>query len=221
MADLLVNALNIFIDSLFAQLNAGSLPDDFFTMPGLWATVRQEDYEGAKKLYLDENKNRELIEKIDFVQYEVHQKRKEIIQTAMDQGVKVYFVANYNLAPPPIALGKALHSDAVIETQYASGGAHMAPLGEKLPSDYKQKFDLNGKNHLSADRIIDASTADFPEQVWFVKNVWHVRCFYASDYNEFLLWLLHQPRQVGVFDSPLYSQFLDSQDDGRTLAPLV
>ncbi len=220
LGDLLTKGLNILLDALLEDLSQEFLPENFFTMPGLWATVKQDDYETAKSLHLDKTKNAKLIEKIDFVQYEVHQKRAEIIQEAMDNGVKVYFVANYNLAPPPIGLDKALHSDAVIEAQNASAGATFAPLGDTLPRGYIQQNACCGKNHLSPDRIIDASTSDFPDQVWFVKNVWHVKCLYGSDYNEFLLRLLHEPEQVGVFDSPQYPQFLTSDDNGITLSHL-
>jgi len=222
IADPVVKGLNTLIDALIFDLEeSGFLRDNFFTMPGLWATVRQEDYEDAKALHLDKDNHAKLIEKIDFVQYEVHQKRKALIESAKANGVKVYFVANYNLAPPPISPEAAVHSDATIETVYAGGGATLAPLGQVLPADYKQKNVCQGHNHLSSDRIIDASTADFPDLVWFVKNVWHVRCFYGSEYNEFLLWLIHSPEQVTVFDSDDYPQFLVSFDDGMTIAPLI
>lgn len=217
IGDVIVNFANAGLAALLDDFNKIIIQEVFLTMPGLWGLVDAEDYEAAKTNLLDPQKQAGLIERIDYVQYNVHQKRKEIIQNAMADGVRVTFVANYNLAPAPVYASSSLHSDAVIETTRASGGAYCAPLGTTLPPGYVQQNACSGHNHISPDNIIDASTADFPNQVWFVKNVRHVRCLYSSDYNEFLLWLIDQSTQVTVFSSPDYPQFLGSDDDGMTL----
>ncbi len=217
IGDVIVGFANAGLAALLDDFNKIIIQKIFLTMPGLWAVVRAEDYEAAKTNLLDPQKQTGLIERIDYVQYNVHQKCKEIIQNAMADGVRVTFVANYNLAPAPVYASSSFHSDTLIETARASGGAYCAPLGTTLPAGYMQQNACSGHNHISPDNIIDASTADFPDQVWFVKNVRHVRCLYGSDYNEFLLWLIYQPTQATVFSSPDYPQFLGSDDDGMTL----
>ena len=217
IADAIVNFVNEGLAALLDSFTEEIMKEIFLTMPGLWAVVRQEDYEAAKTSLLDPQKHAGLIERIDYVQYNVHQKRKEILQSAMADGVKVAFVANYNLAPAPVYASSSFHSDTLIETARASGGATCAPLGTTLPAGYVQQNACSGHNHISPDNIIDASTADFPDQVWFVKNVGHVRCLYGSDYNEFLLWLNHQPTQPTVLTNPDYPQFMGSDNDGMTL----
>lgn len=220
IADGLVDFANAGLAALLDSFTEEIMKEIFLTMPGLWAVVRQEDYETAKTSLLDPQKHAKLIERIDYVQYNVHQKRKEIIQSAMADGVKVAFVANYNLAPAPVYASSSFHSDTLIETARASGGATCAPLGTTLQAGYVQQNACAGHNHISPDNIIDASTADFPDQVWFVKNVGHVRCHYGSAYNEFLLWLQHSPEQPTVFTNPGYPQFLGSDNDGMTLYPI-
>jgi len=217
IADLIVDFANSGLAALLDSFTEEIMTEIFLTMPGLWAVVRQEDYEAAKTALLDPQKHAGLIERIDYVQYNVHQKRKEILQNAMADGVIVAFVANYNLAPAPVYASASFHSDTLIETARASGGATCAPLGTTLPAGYMQQNLCGGHNHISPDRIIDASTADFPDQVWFVKNVGHVRCLYGSAYNEFLLWLQHSQDQPTVFTSPDYPQFLGGENDGMTL----
>jgi hypothetical protein len=217
IADRLVDFANAGLDALLDSFTEEIMKEIFLTMPGLWAVVRQEDYEAAKTNLLDPQKHAVLIERIDYVQYNVHQKRKEIIQNAMTNGVTVTFVANYNLAPAPAYASSSFHSDTLIETVRASGGAYCAPLGTTLPAGYLQQNACSGHNHISPDNMIDASTADFPDQVWFVKNVGHVRCLYGSEYNEFLLWLQHRQEQPTVFTNPDYPQFLGSDNDGMTL----
>lgn len=221
IADALVRFANEGIGTLLGRVDQELMKEVLITMPGIWAVVRADGYDEAKERLLDPVKNAKLIERIDYVQYNVHRQRKQLIQGAIDSGVKVFFVANYNLAPAPIYKGPDPHSDSLIETVCASGGATCAPLGETLPDSYEQINALDGNNYLSADGVIDASTCDFPDRTWFVKNVRHVICPYGSQYNDFLLWLMEQDTQPTVFSDAAHPQFVESADGGMTLSPVT
>jgi len=221
IADALVRFANNGIGALLGRVDQELMKEVLVTMPGIWAVVRADVYEQEKERLLDPVKNAKLIERIDYVQYNVHRQRKQLIQGAVDSGIKVFFAANYNLAPAPIYKGPDPHSDSLIETVCASGGANCAPLGERLPDGYEQINALGGKNHLSADGIIDASTCDFPDRTWFFKNVGHVDCPYASQYNDFMLWLMEQEAQPTVFSDAAHPQFMESADGGMTLSPVT
>ena len=72
---------------------------------------------------------------------------------------------------------------------------------------------------MSPDRVIDASTCLFPEQVWFFREVAHIGTFYESDFNAFVFWLLEQEEQPTVWTDADHPQFMAAGDAGMTLHP--
>ena len=218
---IIVMLANKFIGSLQERVFKEVLIDNLCTMPGMWSLVREDAYEQAKDTLLDKTKYAGLIKKIDSFHYNVRQKRKEIITDAMRKGMTVYFCSHYNDAMIPLYPSAVVQSDGLIETVCTSAGAVCAPLGSTLPKGYVQKNTCCGKNHLSADGIIDASTCMFPEQTWFFNNVAHVGCPYGSEYSEFVFWLLSSQTQQTVWSNPLYPQFMTSEDRGATIHPLI
>jgi len=219
--DRVLNLANAGTKALVDRAFKEVLQDNLCTMPGLWALVREGNYETAKNNLLDKTKNAKLIARIDDFHYNVRVKRQEIISNIMKQGVIVAFCSHYDLSSMPVFPSAAGQSDGLVETPCTSGGAACAPLGGTFPKGYVQKNTLGGKNYISPDNIIDASTCMFPDQVWFFKDVQHVACPYGSDYNAFVMWLLAQKTQPTVWTDARYPQFFGTNDNGKTLYPLA
>ncbi len=207
-----LNLLNNGIDTLYDRLSNELVIDIFATMPGIWAAMRPDAYEMAKQNLLDPQAHAILIEKIDYFHYNVRLKTAEILQEAMDTGVKVAIVSHYNTPAIPLFESADETGDGVLDTYCTSGGANCAPIGKWLTG--------TSESFLSPDSAIDASTCMLPDKVWFFKNLRHVGCPYNSEYNEFIFWLLEQQEQPTVFSNPLYPQFFATDDGGMTIYPL-
>lgn len=210
--DILVN----FADSLFANLQDRIydevFQDTFITMPGIWDLIALEDYEDAKAYLLDARTDAALITKIDDYHYNVQAKLPELLSEATENGVKVNVVSHYNMQGVPITPSYNEQNDNVIDTKYTSGYAVCAYLDETLPDDYKQQNTVCKDvthDHISADRIIDASTCLLPEQTWFLKNQKHVGYMYGTELMDFILMLCLGDEQYTVNDAGQYSQFME------------
>lgn len=210
--DILVN----FADSLFANLQDRIydevFQDTFITMPGIWDLIALEDYEDAKAYLLDPRTDANLIARVDNYHYNVQAKLPELLEEAMENGVKVNVVSHYNMQGVPITPSYNEQNDNVIDTKYTSGYAVCAYLDETLPADYKQQNTVCQDvthNHISADRIIDASTCLLPEQTWFLKNQKHVGYMYHTELMDFILMLCLGDIQYTVDNTQQYSQFME------------
>lgn len=178
------------------------------TMPGMWSFVRDERYEEAKKV-LCADAPESFIAMIDAYHYDIQCKKEEILRAAKADGVKICVLSHYNNGNVPITSSALAHGDSLIETACTSGGATVADFGSTLPTGYTQPG-CTAHNHISPDRIIDASTCLFPENTWFIKNMAHVGCRKDSAYGAFVQWLLSCERQPTVFDDARYPQFMQT-----------
>lgn len=218
LADSLVDWANGIIDTYLDDIYDLLLKDVFGKMPGILDLVAAEDYETAKAYMLDSSKNAKIIERSDEYIYNVQTKAKSILDSAMSDGVGVYVICQYNMQALPVSVNSDLNNDLLIDVKYASAGAYCADLDKTLSDGYKQAKE-DGHNHLSADRVVDASTCMYPENTWFIKDQAHV------DYNvgpstDFIFWLADSDKQLTVFDSSEYPQFMKYDYDDNSLEPL-
>ena len=97
---------------------------------------------------------------------------------------------NREVAPPenkgaPVTETARWNSDGVIETYNTSGFATVADMGTTLGADYVQAVDM-GRNMISPDNIVDASTCQAPMQTWFtITSTTSMKCMYQQ-----ICWLL-------------------------------
>ncbi len=244
LKQLSVNSDNQFLYDLFSALDAAGLLETVFEsvlsgantleesgmfsrflreyigrIPGFWALVSSENYQAARDFAVQTPELQEeyavLLAKLDRYHYEVSAKADEIMQTAKDVTGKVGVVCGYGEIMPPVTSDNTRQSDSVILTVDESNGATCAPLGETFAADYVQKVN-DGHNHISPDRIIDASTAFFPDNTWFVKYGHHSfsgsgelirNVFYTDGFN--------------VFSNPDYPQFMLRNASTGELSPLT
>ena len=193
-------------DRVFDEL----LTPVFGTILGLWAFVPDADYEAAKAINLDPETQAGLIAKADYYHYQVQCRAEEILNSAIDSGVRVMIVAGYNIYGTPLIENMYNDSDCTVDTKYASAGATVARMNETLGEDYKQANCECGHNHLSPDGRIDASTCILPENTWFIKDMLHSngQPGISAMYN----WFIYADEYHNVWSNPLYPQFLQNDE---------
>jgi len=155
----------------------------------LWDFIPLEHYDDLKAELLDEEENATLIEKSDFMHYEVMSADGKYnyadgFKKAQQAGTNVYIMAGYDIQ---IVTGMSVSSDAIIPTNAATG-AVCAPLGERFADGYVQAVDT-GFNQLSPTMTVDASTGYLPEHTWYVQD-YHHGMTYKDEYTRDLLYTL-------------------------------
>ena len=216
VAELLYASHLLDFTPALGEFLAGNLMDPLFrttlvpllaTMPAIWAFVPPEYYKEAKKVLGDDPKYGELKARADRFQREVMVPGPALLKKAKANGVKVAVIASYQWAPIPVTKDSFYHSDRLIETARAAGGATIAPFGQTLPpSDGSVKY-------RSADNIIDASTCALPDQTWFVKYNWHN----PDCLEDLRQWIIHSKTYPSVFSNPEFPQFLQRTEDGKAV----
>ncbi len=200
--------LNEQLDRIFDDY----LIDVMGTMPGVWSFVPDEYYEDAKKAtFRGLDKYDELEKKVDYYHYNVQCKLTSIINKAKRNGTAVVSALGYDISSVPVTAEKENHSDFLIDTEYMSIGATVAKMGETLGDNYKQKKTSCGHNHVSPDKIIDASTGAFPEHTWYIKGNLHNE--FVDPYLEFITWLILFDGQPNVRSNKNYPQFMEIKND--------
>ena len=212
------NSLDYTIDRCRDSLYDYSLKSFMGCIPGLWTFVPQEDYEAAKAFMLDEDENARLIAKIDRYHYGVMDRTGELLDSAMEDGVRLAIISNYGKAAVPAITDDGYQSDFLIDTRRTSLGATCAPFGKTLGADYVQAVD-DGHNHLSPDGIIDASTCMYPENTWFIKDMMHT--WYTRGYLSFAYDFIYSDTAITVFDDPRYPQFMLNDHATGELVPVT
>ncbi len=190
----------------------------FGTLLGLWAFVPDRSYEEAKKINLDPETQAGLIAKADYYHYQVQCRADEILNGALESGVRIMIVAGYNIQRTPLVEAMDNNSDATVDTKYASAGATVALLNETLGEGYVQKCTDCGHNHLSPDGVIDASTCILPENTWFIKDMLHSNAH--DGIMEMYYWFLYSGEDVDVWSNPKYTQFIQNDKPNLRVIPM-
>ena len=77
----------------------------------------------------------------------------------------------------------------------------------------------DGHSHISADRVIDASTALFPDNTWFVKYAHHQ--VHYREYSLELVQNIFYTDGFDVFSDPAFPQFMVFDVRTNTVSPLT
>lgn len=209
--DFLTFVANDTVATSFDRGNDVMLRDCLGTMCGFWALCPDEDFDSARETIFGghEDEYPVLMEKLDGVR-EFVMSTEDTLKDAMESGVKLSFVSNYNAALVPVYERAYVNGDSVLETELTSNFATVAPLGETLSAEYLATAD---RSFVSPDRVIDASTAVFTENTWFVKDAPHVAADYDTGFSEFTFTLLESEVQPTIYTFPQYPQFLIADDE--------
>ncbi|MCQ2476326.1 MAG: hypothetical protein MJ125_00640 [Clostridia bacterium] len=212
--DGIINLGNKLVENLGDRVFDECLIPIFGSMPGIWAFVPAEYYEGALS-FMKIDKSSGLYEQI--ARYRTAQSNvADNLQKAMADGVRVYIFCGYDVQRTPLVTAWHNTSDGTVDTKYASLGATCADDGSVLEDEYISS--LEDKKYVSPDKCIDASTCALPDCTWFNKGWLH--CNGQKAIDEFYNTLLQSDEQLTVFSNEKYPQFLKNDDHAETLTPV-
>lgn len=196
-----------FIDDIFNALVPHIFPSLGY-WGSLWDFIPLEKYEDTKKMLLDAEESAPLIEKSDRFHYEIYPKISEKLQECIDNGMNISIISGTGNR---IVTGLNENSDAIITTA-SSTGAAVAPYGERFADGYVQINDCGGKNKVSPDMTIDASTAYLPDNTWFVNGLFHGMTYWDNYSRSLMMTLLFTDNITDVYSDPAYPQFRDTSN---------
>lgn len=185
----------------------------FGRMLTLWGLVQPEDYESAIDYIFGGRmaENAAFLKRADALQ-EMMNGRTSLLNEMIDSGVEIAVVAHYGTPVVPVYENADFNGDGTLETYQMSGYATVAPYGETLGDDYAAE----NPRYLSPDRVVDLSTALFPEYTYIIKGAPHVSGSYGTEYADFIVWLLTYDGEFYAGASERYPQFMVS-DSSQTL----
>ncbi|HOU09378.1 MAG TPA: hypothetical protein PL044_00900 [Clostridiales bacterium] len=138
----------------------------------MWSLVPSYAYPQARQRWLSDDAHAEIRRQTDLY-YRAQLDSDENILKLVNRGVDVFDIVDYNQYLYTIAGSwDEVNSDGVIHCDSTSMGATFGMVDTPLPDDYVQAVD-DGHNHISPDRIVDASTGLLPDRTFYFRNQHH------------------------------------------------
>lgn len=188
---------------------------------GMWALCPSGDYPTAAEKYLSSPEMADIKEQTDKY-YNAQLNAHKNIQTMVDKGVQVFCFVEYDIKM--INVGETWNTqnaDYIIQVDSTSMGAHTANVGETLPEDYVQQ-NTNctdpSHNHISPDRVVDASTGLLPETTFYFDGQKHERTALNDVILRLALELITSDDVKDVHTSPDYPQFNVGREPANLIA---
>lgn len=201
-----------FVDNLLNTLFPKLVPTLGY-WGSLWDFIPTDKYESAKKQLLDPEESARLIEISDRYHYEILPSMNEKLTECIENGMNISIIAGVG---ERIVTGMNVDSDGIITTN-GSTGATCAPYGTRFADGYVQKNSCGGKNKISPNMEIDASTAYLPDNTWFVDGLFHGMT-YKDNYTRVLMeTLLLTDNITDVYSDKNYPQFKYSTNASHTV----
>lgn len=204
--DYFTDYFNKWVSDYFDKANDDVLRERLGTMAGMWSFCPDEYFDSAyEKIFAGHESEYPVCEDIKEIG-NFNKQTENILAKAYEEGVNITFVSHYNTPAAPVYDSAVMNSDGVIETVLTSNFATVADYGKTLSDEYIAS--VADKKYVSADKVIDASTALYKDYTWFVKNAEHVACDYGTEMNDFVFMLLEYDGQPDIGSFPEYPQFL-------------
>lgn len=169
-------------DELIPNLNSmagNAVLSTIGTVPAFYGLMSSENYYATEKFLFDtpekQEKYRGILEKSRYYHDNVQANKDNIIEMFIADGKNFAIVSEYGYNMLPVTSDNDRMSDGMIGTYATSFGATCTDVDKTFDENYVQaKECVCGKNHISPDRQIDASTCKYPDITWFAKNLKHV-----------------------------------------------
>lgn len=183
----------------------------------IWDFIPLEYYEKVRDMHLDPVENAQIIEKSDYVHFEVMANYHENLQRCVDEyGINISIVAGSGIHA---VSGLMENSDAIIATD-DSTGAQCAPFGKRYADGFTgalTQCDNPEHDHVSPSMEVDASTAFLPENTWFVEGLYHGMTFHDEYSRSLALKNLLTDEIVNIYSDPAYPQFHESTNNNNAV----
>lgn len=167
------DALNGILDAV-----GDTLAGDYLGYSTLmWGLVPSENYPASREKYLTDKPN--IAKQTDWF-YNAQKNRYENILTAIDDGVEVFDIVDYNYTLYELVDSwDDVNADGIIHLDSESMGCYSAGVDKKLPADYKSPVnnctDPEYHDHSDPNGIVDAYCGLLPETTFF---------FYGQDHED-------------------------------------
>ncbi len=204
---LLMKALDTAVDKLLA--------DVFSKNTNMWALLPKEYYAEASAELLSAPEYAKIKAQTD--RYHIAQvNSNKNIQNLVDNGVQVFNIVDYDF--PLYNIGNAWNADnadGVIQLSSTAMGVQSALVGETLPEDYVQQntyCDDPSHDHISPDRVVDASTGLLPDTTFYFDGQAHEKTARNDVIIKLATELLATDNITDVYSTPDYPQFNYARD---------
>ncbi len=213
--DVLAKALNKGVKTLVEKIMIRST--------SMWALCPSGDYPTAAQKYLSAPEMANIKAQTDKY-YQAQLNSDANIQKLLAKGVQIFNVAQYDFKM--INVGETWNTqnaDYIIHLDSTSMGAYAANVGETLPTDYIQKnthCNNPAHNHISPDRVVDASTGLLPDTTFYFDGQRHDLTQHNDVILKIAMELIAHDDIKDVYSSPDFPQFNIGRDV-RNLSALL
>lgn len=215
---------NLVLEKTYGDIARVIVPM-FAYYPGIWAMIPDEYIPDARayvfgEILANEGKDYTALEaKLDYYDANIRSGKGEKLLDSADH-MRVGVISRYNFSSIPATQTWFTMTDGTVDSASSSFGATFADCRSTLSDEYISS--LSTTKYLSPDRVVDASTALFPDRTWFFKDLGHSRGCSTIDeladtffHSENLLTVDADERfpQFMIFDSVSQKAFPLDEDD--------
>lgn len=173
------------IERLYERLYAALIPailhaSGMATQANYWTCVAEDDMDEALNLVFGKEgselriKYKGLLDKILYYRERISSDLTGFYDSLKEKGIHFGFTAKYGLLNAPFTEDADIQSDSLVSLTHATFGATAAKIGDTLSDEYINARIAEGKaKYISADKVVDLSTAYSPETTWVFKNAHH------------------------------------------------
>ena len=217
--DVLLGALNAVADTLVDEVAC--------KITSLWALSPSSYYQELAAMHLDPVKypERAEIRRQTEMYYQAQINSDKNILELVEAGVQVFNIVDYDVAL--YCIGNAWNddnADGVIHLDSTSMGAYSVKVGQTLPEGYKQAgtYCTNpDHNHISPDRVVDASTGLLPDTTFYFDEQNHEQTARNDIIISLATRILATDDITDVYSTPDYPQFSARRDTRRLKNNLI
>lgn len=200
--DVLMSALEKAVDTLMETA--------IRNCTGLWMLVPNEEYDECVRKNLSDKSKAEIRRQTDAYHKAQSNSNKNILKLK-NSGVEIFNVVAYDVALYNVGNSwNKQNADGVIHTYSTAMGTKMANVGEELPKNYVQKntYCKNpSHNHISPDRVVDATTGLLPDTTFFFDGQSHVTANQNDIIMKLCCELVETDRIKDVYSDKNFPQF--------------